>query len=120
MASSAFTDSASPGRNDEDSFFWTPSNLPAWEARPMKNTRARARTTYLERRPAGSVSMSTGSTGRACHSDSRDRLVGLRHDLIPGHADDAVAVGLEAGLFGGVVLTGDGRVVELGAVGFDR
>ena len=63
--------------------------------------------------------MSTGSTGRARHSDSRDGLVGLRHDLIPGHADDAVAVGLEPGLFGGVVLTGDERVVELGAVGFD-
>jgi len=28
-------------------------------------------------------------------------------------------VGLEPGLFGGVVLTGDGRVVELGAVGFN-
>ena len=40
MASSAFTDSASPGRNDDDSFFWTPSNLPAWLASPMKNTRA--------------------------------------------------------------------------------
>jgi hypothetical protein len=81
----------------------------------MKNTRARKRTTYLERLPAGSVNMSTGSTWRARHSDSRDGLVGLRHDLVPGDADDAVAVSLEPSLFGGVVLTGERGVVELGA-----
>ena len=34
-ASSALTDSALPGRNDEVSFFCAFSNLPAWVAAPM-------------------------------------------------------------------------------------
>ena len=52
--------------------------------------------------PAGREASSSigqpAATWRARLSDSRDGLVGLRHDLLPGDADDPVAVGLQAGL----------------------
>src|SRR3954453_12462433 len=71
IAFSALTDSALPGRNEDVSFFWACSNLPAWLAKPAYTTSVTKKTTHLAVRPAGTVksfitpSPRVGPAGRA-------------------------------------------------------
>ncbi len=53
IAFSALIDSASPGRNEDDSFFCASSNLPDSAGDGIETSRKTAKTTHFARRPAG-------------------------------------------------------------------
>jgi hypothetical protein len=57
VTASALVDSASPGRNDVDSFFSASENFPGRFAAPMPTIAMiqTAKTTHLARRPAGNA-----------------------------------------------------------------